>query len=231
MKKYACGIWLALAALVQAAGLHFPETLKEVHAPADAKTVPAEFEFTNRSDKPVTVAKADPTCSCIAVKIKDGKLRYAPGESGLIRAEFDMGNFSGTVDKVVAVWLEGDPADKPSVSLTVRVHIPVLVALEPKTLRWDLGGESGPKTIRIEMTHSSPIRVTGVNSSSSHFTQEIKTLEDGKRYELVVTPTETTSPGMAVLRIDTDCDIAKHRIQQAFAVVRKPTPSEAATPP
>lgn len=228
MMNRAAAIWLALMMAGFSAGLDFPETLKEIHAPADAKIVPAEFGFTNHSNQPVTIAKADPTCSCIAVKIKDGKLRYAPGESGLIRAEFDMGNFSGTVDKVVAVWLKDDPEDKPSVSLTVRVHIPVLVALEPKTLKWDLDGPAEPQTIRVEMNHDSPIRVTGVKSSSDRFTQQIKTIRDGKSYELVVTPMDTKSPGMAVLRIETDCTIAKHRTQQAFAVVRKPTPAEAA---
>lgn len=231
MTNHAAAIWLALLAVVHAAGLDFPEILKEIHAPADAKTVPAEFAFTNRSDQPVTIAKADTTCSCIAVKIKDGKLRYAPGESGLIRAEFDMGNFSGTVDKVVAVWLKGDPEDKPSVALTVRVHIPVLVALEPKTLKWDLAATGEAKTIRVEMNHSRPIRVTGLGSSSDKFTQQLKTIREGKSYEVVVTPLDTKSPCMAVLRIETDCEIAKHRIQQAFAVVRKPTPAEAAAAP
>lgn len=221
--KIVCAIWLVLATFAQAA-LDFKETLKEVHAPADAKTVTADFEFTNRSDKPVTVAKVDPTCSCISVKIKDGKLRYAPGESGLIRAEFDMGNFSGVVDKVVAVWLDDDPADKPSVALTVRVNIPVLISVEPKTVKWDVGGKGEPQVIQIVMNHSSPVRVTAVNSSSKAFKHELKSIEDGKRYELAVTPVDINTQGLAVIRIETDCDIARHRLQQAFAVVRKPTP-------
>jgi hypothetical protein len=228
--KYAFAIWLALPALVQA-GLEFETTLTEVHAPADAKTVTADFNFTNRSDKPVTVVKVDPTCSCIAVRIKEGKLRYAPGESGLIRADFDMGNFSGTVDKAVPIWLDDDPADKPSVELTVRVHIPVLVSLEPKTLKWDLGGKGEPQGIQITMNHTSPIHVTGVSASSDAFKHELKTIEKGKSYELIVTPTDIGSPGLAILRIETDCAVAKHRLQQAFAVVRKPTPAETAAKP
>lgn len=220
-------VWLALVALVQA-GLEFPSTLKEIHAPADAKIVTADFEFTNRSDKPVTVAKVNPTCSCIAVKIKDSKLRYEPGEAGQIRAEFDMGNFSGVVDKVVAVWLDQDPENKPSLALTVRVHIPVLVTVEPKTLKWDLRGAGGPQTIRIQMDHSDPIRVTGVTSSSDNFKHELKTIEAGKTYELIVTPSDINTQGLSVLRIETDCSLAKHRTQQAFAVIRKPSAAEAA---
>ncbi len=228
--KIACGIWLVMMTFLQA-GLDFPATLREVHAPADAQTVMADFEFTNHSAKNVTVAKVDPTCSCIAVKIKGGKLRYAPGESGLIRAEFDMGNFSGTVDKVVAVWLDDDPEDKPSVALTVRVHIPVLVSLEPKTLKWDLGGKGEPQAIRIQMNHHTPIHVSSVSSSSEAFRHELKTIEDGKTYDLIITPLDINSPSLAVIRVETDCKIAKHRLQQAFAVIRKPSAAEAAAKP
>lgn len=220
--RIAIGIWLGLMALVPAAGLDFKETIKELHAPADVKTVSADFEFTNRSDKTVAVAKYESTCSCMSVTIKGGKLSYAPGESGVIRANFDMGNFSGAIDKVVLLWLDGNKTEKPSLSLTVRVHIPVLVSLEPKTLKWELNGKAEPQNIRINMNHDKPIRVTGVTSSSEAFKLELKTVEEGKTYEVNVTPLDIKSPGLAVIRIETDCNIDKHRIQQAFAVVRKP---------
>lgn len=226
--KIITGLWLALVTLASAAGLEFKETVKELHAPADAKTVFSDFSFTNTSDKPVTIREFSSTCSCMSVKISDNKLRYAPGESGVVRAEFDMGNFSGEVDKVVALWLDKDPADKPSVSLTVRVHIPVLVAVEPKTLKWDLNGKGEAQTIRVKMDHSKPISVVSVVGSSEAFKQELKTVEKGKSYEIVVTPLDVKTPGLAVIRIETDCDIDKHRLQQAFAVVRKPSPGEAA---
>ncbi|MEI8037149.1 MAG: DUF1573 domain-containing protein [Verrucomicrobiota bacterium] len=216
---------------LQAAALDFPVVFKEVHAPADAKTVTVDFEFANHTDKPVNVTKYDAACSCISVQIKEGKLRYAPGEAGLIRTEFDMGNFSGAVDKMVAVWLDDDAPDKPSLALTVRVHIPVLVALEPKTLKWDLNGTPEAKTIHIQMNYQKPIRVISVNSSSEAFKYELKTLEDGRSYDLVVTPTDMRTPGLGIFRIETDCLIPKHRIQQAFATVRKPSPAPAAVKP
>ncbi len=231
MTSFTCGIGIAIMAVAHAAALDFPQPLKEVHAPTDAKTVTADFEFTNRGDKPVRVVKYDAACSCMAVKIKDAKLRYLPGESGLVRADFEVGNFSGTVDKVVAIWLDDDPADKPSVSLTVRVHIPVLVSVEPKTLKWELHGAISPQTIRITINDPTPIRVTSVSSSSPTFSPTLKTIEEGKIYELVVTPTAIDMPSLGILRMETDSAMERHRIQQAFAVIRKPTPGEAAAKP
>jgi hypothetical protein len=224
-------LWLALAAVVHAAGLHFPETLKEIHAPVDATKVTALFEFTNRGDKPVSVRKYDAACSCMGLHIKDSKLRYAPGEAGVIRADFEMGNFSGTVDKVVAIWLDDDPESAPSVKLTVRVHIPVMVVVEPKTVSWQIGGEATPQSIRITMNDQRPIHVKAVTSSSPAFSTQLKTIEDGRLYELVVTPTKIGTPGMGILRIETDAAQEKNRLQQAFAVVRKLTPAEAAAKP
>lgn len=229
--KIACGIWLVLTAWIQAAALDFTTTFKEIHVPADIKTVTADFDFTNRSNKPVSIAKYDPGCSCIAVQVKEGKLRYEPGESGTIRAEFNMGNFSGTVDKMVVLWLNNDPTDKPSLTLNVRVHIPVLVVLEPKTLKWDLNGKGQPQTIRITMKYEKPIRVTSVSASSDAFKHELKTVEEGKTYDLVVTPTDIKTPTLGIFRIETDCQIEKHRIQQVFATVRRPNPADAAVKP
>ena len=229
--KVALGLWLTLTAFSQAAGLEFTELLKEVNAQADVNTVTTDFNFKNTGDKPVTIAKTDPGCSCLKVEISGGKLKYAPGESGVVRTTFDMGNFSGTVDKMIALWIDNDPASKPSTTLTVRVHIPVLVALEPKTVKWDLGGKADPQTIQIRMAEGKSIRVTGVKSSSPAFSCEVKALEEGKKYDLIVTPLDIKTPGISVFRIETDCEISKHRVQQAFAVVRKPSPADVATKP
>lgn len=220
--KIAMAIWLSILAFSQAAELSFKELTKDVDAPADARSVTAEFAFTNKSEKPITIAKSDPGCSCLKVEISEGKLKYGPGESGTLRATFDVGNFSGTVDKVIGLWLDSDASSTPTMRLTVRIHIPVLIVLEPtKTLSWTVGEKPEPQTIHIRMAEGETIHVTGVKSSSQNFACEIKNVEDGKKYDLVVTPQDTASPGMTVIRIETDCKIDKHKIQQAFGVVRK----------
>jgi Protein of unknown function (DUF1573) len=229
--KLIFGILLLLVNLTQAAGLEFDQLEKKVIAPAEAITVTTDFNFTNKSDKAVTISKSDPGCSCLKVEISNGKLKYEPGESGVIRTTFDMGNFSGDVDKYIALWLDDAPDNAPSMKLTVHVHIPVLVGIEPKTLKWNIGEKIEPKSIRITMAEGKTIHIAGITSSSTAFKQELKTIEDGKKYDLVVTPLDPSLPGMAVIRIETDCSIAKHRVQQAFAVVHRPSPSDATAKP
>lgn len=224
-------LWLALITCIQAAGLDFGETLKELHPAADVTRVTTDFEFTNRTDKPVTVKRYDAACSCLAVTIKGGKLHYEPGESGVVRTEFDVGNLAGVVDKSTMLWLDGDPEDKPSLALTVRLHIPVLVSLEPKTLKWELNGKPEPQIFHLKMSHVKPIKVLSVVSSSEAYSHELKTIEDGKTYDLVVTPVDIKTPGLAIFRITTDCDIPRFKFIQAFAQVRKALAKQEAAKP
>ena len=142
-----------------------------------------------------------------------------------------MGNFSGAVDKMVALWLDDDPADKPSDAAHrpgshpgAGRHGAENLEVGPRRQR------PSPRSSRSGWPKGKPIHVTGVKSSSESFASEMKTVEEGKKYDLVVTPLAIDTPGLGVIRIETDCAVSKHRIQQAFAVVRKPTPQIAAKP-
>jgi len=222
--RIAISCWLALAGFLQAGGLTFEKEVLQIHAAADAGSVVADFNFQNNTDQPVTIAKVDKTCSCIGVEVSDGKLVYAPGEGGQIRATFDMQNFSGVIDKTVVLWLDKDPVEKPSVTLTVEVHIPVLVALKEKTLKWSVGAKPETQKIDVLVDYTKPIKIVTTSCTSDNFNVKVITLEEGKHYEIAVTPTDTKEPGLAIIRIETDCDVKRHQILQAFAVIRRELP-------
>jgi hypothetical protein len=222
---------LSLGSLPLSAGtLTFEEPTREIHAGTDAKTVTADFKFKNESADEVVIDHYDAACTCINAGVQDGKMVYKPGESGVIRAAFDMSHFSGTADKSVMVWLKGDPENKPSITLTARVVIPVLVEVEPKTLIWESGSPAEPKTVSITMKHSEPIRVTSVTGADQRFVQVLKTVEEGKKYEITVTPANTSSVGMGVISIETDCPVQRFRSQRIFTVLRHPLPKPAGKP-
>lgn len=226
MKKI-FALLLSCVTLCHGQNLEFENPSQVVHAAADVTTITAEFPFTNRSEKAVKISKSDPGCSCISVRISDGKFTYKPGESGVIKAEFDMSQFSGTVDKMIGIWFDDSNAELPNQVLKLQVHIPVLMTLEPKTLQWELAGDAAAKTIEITVSGPDPILIEQVNCSSAQFVPELKTIEAGKRYQLVVTPTDVAKPGIGVIRLHTNSQIPKHRVQQAFAVIREGNPAPA----
>lgn len=211
---------LANPAAIFAAGLEFTTSLQEIDAPVDSKSVVAEFPFTNRSGKTITIARHDSPCSCLGIEISNGKLSYAPGESGVVRAKFSIGDFSGTVDKSISLWLDKDHSTKPGQTLTVRVKIPVLVTMEPKTVAFKIGGAKEAQTIDIRMHGDQPSKVTKIVASSTAFRHELITVEDGKHYRLRIEPVDPAKRELAVFRIETDVTSPRQRVQQAFAVVR-----------
>jgi len=215
---------LAMASCVVAvrAGLTFEKTLMEFHPKADQTHLTADFAFRNDGDKPVRIAKYDAACACMNVGVSNGKLDYAPGESGVIRAVFRLAGYYGTTDRVIALWMDGDAPSEPSSRLTVRAHIPQLVRIEPKTLSWELNQDPAPQSLMVEMDPDKKIHVTGTQVTSANFTVELKTHEEGRKYEVVVTPKSTASPAITAIRIDTDSDVETQRSQTAFGVVRNP---------
>jgi hypothetical protein len=211
-----------LAALPLHAELKFETPVIEADAALDATTLVREYKFTNTGTKPIKITQADAGCSCLGVEVAAGKFTYAPGESGTLRATFEIGNFQGTVEKPILIWLEGDREEAPSGQVTLRVHIPVIIAIEPKTLKWEQNGSSEMKSLDIKMDYKNPIQITSVTTSNENFTTKLVTIEEGKHYKVEVTPRNTASGGFTIVRIETDADVEKQRIQQSFAVITAP---------
>lgn len=210
---------LSLAASLSAAPLKFEKSLIEVHATLDSATVSEDFKFTNTGKQKVVIREADAGCSCLSVQVSGGKLSYEPGESGILRANFDLGSFQGAVDKQINIWLVGDPDDKPSSTVSMRVHIPQIVKITPRTVKWQVGSDPEMKIVKVDLDYKEAIHVKSVSSSNPNFETKLVTVEDGKKYHVEVTPKMTSSPGLTILRIETDIDIKKYQIQQSFAAI------------
>ncbi|MFM2198879.1 MAG: hypothetical protein RLZZ505_2311 [Verrucomicrobiota bacterium] len=215
-------IFFLITALPIHAELKFETPVIEADAALDATTLIREYKFTNIGTKAIKITQADAGCSCLGVEVAAGKFTYAPGESGTLRATFEIGNFQGTVEKPILIWLEGDREDSPSVQVTLRVHIPVIIAVEPKTLKWEQNGSTEMKSLDVRMDYPKPIKITSVTTSNENFSTKLVTIEEGKHYKVEVTPRSTASGGFTIVRIETDSDVEKQRIQQSFAVIAAP---------
>jgi len=220
--KSLTAIFFLLAIMPIHAELKFETPVLDADAALDATSLVREYKFTNAGTKPIKITQADAGCSCLAVEVAAGKFTYAPGESGTLRATFEIGNFQGTVEKPILIWLEGDREESPSAKVTLRVHIPVIIALEPKTLKWEQGGSGEMKSIDVTMDYDKPIRINSVTTSNENFTAKMVTIEEGKHYKVEVTPRGTEAGGFTIVRIETDSDVEKQRIQQGFAVIAAP---------
>lgn len=208
------------------AGLEFSEPAKEFKAAPDQREIIADFTFSNTGDKPSEIKRYEAACSCTSVKVKGGKLHYEPGESGVIRVRLDLGNLVGRTEKAVQLWLDDDPSTKPSVVLRMDVMIPELIKIEPKTVRWELNDEPVAKPIKLTIEGDEPIRITGVKCGNEVFSTELKTIAEGREYEVLITPESTEEQSLAVVQITTDSKVGRFASQRVFAMVRRPVPNE-----
>lgn len=207
---------------MHAGSVKFEKDLYEAHAGIKEEVVTREFKFTNASNKTIKIRDADAGCTCVAVEFLNGKTTYAAGETGVMRVAFKVENAQGQVDKTVHVWLENDPDEKPSSHVTFRIQIPIAIAIEPKTLSWDLNSKPEPKSIRVKIDYEKPVHLKKVSLSDENYTSEIVPVEEGKAYDVRITPKSTATPGLCMVGIETDIDIDKYQRQQGFARIVSP---------
>ncbi len=200
----------------------FEKQLVEIHAKPDQKEVTGEFPFVIKS-KDETIKSYDAKCSCLEAGVlplnpdRSAKLTWKVGEKGMIMARFDTSKFLGTVDKAIELNLEG--ASEP-INLVVRVHVPVLVKIEPATLRWDVGGKNEEKVMKVTIQHDKPIKITSHKGNNPKFPYEFKTIREGWEYEIRVKPVDTAQSGIGMLALRTDSEFARFRRSMAYLVTK-----------
>ncbi len=107
-------------------------------------------------------------------------------------------------------------------SLRVRVNVPPLSRILPQLLYWELGGSAETKEYLYEVLREQPIHIKKVSASREGFDCEVEEVEKGRKYRLKLTPRSTDAPVMGIVRIETDCEIEKHRRQLAYFTVKRP---------
>jgi hypothetical protein len=208
-----------LTLLSHGEGLEFPKPALEEKASPGAATLVARYPFTNRSTRPMALKRFETECSCMTIETRDKKMRFEPGESGEIIASFQIGNYVGTVEKSIRVWLEDDGA-APSQTLKLKVIVPALVQIEAKTLTWAVGSTDGPKATRVSFEGEKPVRIIGISSSNPNFTPSFKAIEEGRSYEVSVACSSAANKVLGMIKVQTDSTIETQRGVQLFAVVK-----------
>ena len=224
--KIFCVLWFLWISSGAAAvgGLSFTKPLMELPAPAKAGQVSVDFPFTNDSTEPAIIRRLLPSCHCLEATILGGKLRYEPGEKGILRARVKIANVTQTLEEKTVLWLEGDREAAPSAILTVRLVVPEVLKIEPRILSWSIGGAATPKVIRIHADDKQPVNLTKLELSQAKFQYTQRTISEGKDYEIEIRPVATAAASFATLRIETDSPLARYKSLTVILAVQTPQP-------
>lgn len=177
--------------------LEWEKTTLEITPQAAEKTVEANFGFRNTGDHPVDILKIRTTCGC-TVAGSAGKT-YGAGETGSVKVVFTVGGRKGMQEKTVLV--KTSEKETPDV-LILRVDLPDTVRTDKQLLEWKTGDPADPKAFEVTVSEPEKTKIKSVRAFGEVFQANLKELEAGKKYQIVVTPSNTQHAAQAALRLD-----------------------------
>ena len=206
---------LGLLGASPACALEWSATTLEARTEPFQKTLTLVFKFKNDGAKPVHVLDLQTSCSCLAAQ-SDKKI-YAPGESGQITAEFSAEEPPGIYERHIQVMTD---APTPPQGLTVRIEIPELALLTPRSLDWKLNEAASEKFAELRANGTLKINLSQATPTNDSFTARLETVVPEQVYKLIVTPRSTANVANAAIRIS-GRDTSGHDILiSAYANVR-----------
>lgn len=160
------------------------------------RTTETAFEFTNTSDRPVTIKGVDASCDCLDARASADVI--APGARGLIHAKFTLGERSGLYRRTIIVSTD-EPG--PPVALTVELDVPDVATLTPRSLEWKIGEPVVEQTVEIRVTDGIGLTVDEYAPTSDAFILRLETLEPGRHFRLHAVPKTTQRAASAAFRL------------------------------
>ena len=220
---------LLLFAFAANAQLTFEKTEASLSMTASQDSTTVVFPFENKSGEEIKIVEVRPTCSCITASAD--KTAYPPGAKGEVRAVLKVGSATGTIRKSINVSTTTGETKHPTQKLQLSAEVPEVIKITPTMLEWDIGEDPKPKKLTFEVGFDETIRIRTVKSSRDNFDVEVIPIEEGKKYELQLTPTDTSAPMLGVLNIETDSQVAKLRKKLAFFSIKRARPQRATPTP
>ncbi|MCG8532738.1 MAG: DUF1573 domain-containing protein, partial [Desulfovibrionales bacterium] len=170
-----------------------------------------DFWFKNTGTGPLELLKVKPACGCTKASEHDRIVQ--PGERGKIPIKMATDKFNGPVSKTVTVHTNAPDAGS-KITLRIKGDVWQVVSVTPAQMYFGRLSQQAisekplKKKVVIKNNVLAHAKLTNVRSSNPAFKPEIKTLEEGKRFELEVTVGETTRSGPNNGNIEIDTGLA-----------------------
>ena len=195
--------------------LEWQNPVIEARAEPFQKTLTLVFQFKNAGARPVHLLDLQPSCSCL--EATSDKKVYAAGESGSVTAVFSAAETPGIYERHIRVVTD---VSTPPENLTVRIEIPELATLVPRSVEWRLGEPAAEKNIELRAEGSLQIAFTQATPTNDSFAVHLEAVVPDRVYRLTLTPRNTDAVANAAIRISGH-DRAGHDILvSAYANVR-----------
>jgi len=208
-----CGLYLCL--VLPCLALEWKAQVLDFTTAPFQITQEALFHFTNNSAKSITIVTVESNCDCL-VAAADRRV-YAPGAAGIIRSSFTIGDRFGLYERQLKVVTDESPEPVP---LLVRIEVPALVILTPRSVAWKINESVVEKTIDLKAIPGLKVDFTRVEPTGGDFSARLEAVEPGRHYRLYLKPSGTAQPANAAFRIWGQAETKQPVIVSAYGNVR-----------
>jgi hypothetical protein len=208
-------LFLSFLAALSAPGLDWKTQSQSIKAAPLQRTAETEFEFTNTSDKPVTITSIDTSCDC--TEATPSARTIAPGAQGTIKAHFSLTGAAGKLQRLILV---GTDEGQPPTQLTVELQIPEVAHLTPRAVEWKVGADAQDAVVDIEIAPGLEANIESVRPTNERFTTRLEVVEPGRHFRLHLAPKDASKPANAAIRIYARTTAGEELVFSAYANVR-----------
>ncbi len=139
----------------------------------------AEFRFTNTGDGLLKIAEVE---KCCGIEPKLDKTEYAPGESGVLKAEYQATR-PGLDRK--NLYVKSNDKTKPRIRLTLKAEVVSKITCTPKRLKLFLDEENaGCPKIVLSSLDNQPFTITGFKSTADCITADVDSSVEATKFIL-----------------------------------------------
>ena len=208
------------------ASLEFESKVQKLDVEADSTVVEVLFSFENRTNERVIITEYDAPCTCMSAVIKGGRalksgaIGFKPGDKGVIKGKFELGNLKGSVTKKILLKTKTESGKVEAISLDSTFNIPFLVAAFPNALSWRVDESAEVKEIKVLVDGDDPIEIAKVSSSSDQIDYTFETVKPGFEYLLKVKPKTTKTFLFAAIRMTTNSKNPRYKSLSTFITVK-----------
>ncbi|MCS6804901.1 MAG: DUF1573 domain-containing protein [Acidobacteriota bacterium] len=170
----------------------FSETIYDAGTVEAGHEVVHKFKVKNTGKTDLTIQSVNPSCGCT---VSDFTKTIPPGQEGTVTLTVKTESFRGEIQKTATVT-SNDPIN-PNVTLTIKANVKPVIDIQPAayiSLEVDKGQPAQGKVTLIN-NDKQPLKILAVESQNPEFTAELKTVENGRRYDLIAKLNKTDAPG------------------------------------
>lgn len=185
--------------------LVFRPGFQAIRTSAAKETVEVEFKGTNRSNQPIKIKLLESRCACLSVEIDTDPV--PPGETATVTGVFDISKMRGISEKRIMISTEQHPEVQ---FLRSRIEIAPIYTIEPSMTSWKIGEDPETKIVEFRVAREEPIHILSAESKREEVSCQVEVVEEGRAYNLRLTPDSTENTLLGIVRIETDCELEHH---------------------